>query len=226
MKRLSIGSLLLAAIMADCAAPAAAQETYPNRTIKIMVGIPPGGAPDVVARLIGRYLAEAIGQPVVIENRTGVNGNIAGNVVAKAAPDGYTLLSGRRQRHRHQSARLCETTAFDPLEGPGADDERRGQSVHSRGQSEVAGAQTLAGICRLRAQGQSAARLCVGRRRQPAAFRHGDIQAARRHQRAQRDLSRRLAVDAGDRRRRDASAVCRRRKRRTIQGRHACAGWR
>jgi tripartite-type tricarboxylate transporter receptor subunit TctC len=57
-----------------------------------MVPIPPGGAPDVVARLVGQYLSQAIGQPVVIENRTGANGNIAGEAVAKAAPDGYTLI--------------------------------------------------------------------------------------------------------------------------------------
>jgi tripartite-type tricarboxylate transporter receptor subunit TctC len=94
MNRISICSLLLAAIITSCVGPAAAQETYPSHTIKILVGIPAGGAPDVVARLIGRYLSESIGQPVVIENRTGVNGNIAGNLVAKAAPDGYTLLLG------------------------------------------------------------------------------------------------------------------------------------
>jgi tripartite-type tricarboxylate transporter receptor subunit TctC len=94
MKRISIGSLLLAVAVTFCTAPAATQEAYPNRTIKILVGIPAGGAPDVVARLIGRYLSESIGQPVVIENRTGVNGNIAGNLVAKATPDGYTLLLG------------------------------------------------------------------------------------------------------------------------------------
>jgi tripartite-type tricarboxylate transporter receptor subunit TctC len=72
--------------------PADAQDGYPNRPIKIMVPIPPGGAPDVVARLVGQYLSQAIGQPVVIENRTGANGNIAGEAVAKAAPDGYTLI--------------------------------------------------------------------------------------------------------------------------------------
>src|SRR6267378_7981970 len=76
------------------AAPAAA-ETYPSRAIKLLVPIPPGGAPDVAARLIGRYLSEALGQPVVIENRTGANGNIAADAVAKSDPDGYTLLLAR-----------------------------------------------------------------------------------------------------------------------------------
>jgi tripartite-type tricarboxylate transporter receptor subunit TctC len=56
------------------------------------VPIPPGGAPDVVARLVGNQLSQAVGQPVVIENRTGANGNIAGEAAAKATPDGYTLI--------------------------------------------------------------------------------------------------------------------------------------
>lgn len=72
--------------------PAAAQDNYPNRSIKIIVPIPPGGAPDVVARLLGHYLSESLGQPVVIENRSGANGNLAGEVTAKAPADGYTLL--------------------------------------------------------------------------------------------------------------------------------------
>lgn len=87
-------SLSFAALIALCANPVQAQAPYPNRPIKILVGIPPGGAPDVVARIVGRYLQEAVGQPVVIENRTGANGNVAGEAVAQAAPDGYTLLLG------------------------------------------------------------------------------------------------------------------------------------
>jgi tripartite-type tricarboxylate transporter receptor subunit TctC len=96
MKFPSICSLAMAstcaALAALCALPAAAQAPYPNHAIKLMVPIPPGGAPDVAARLIGQYLSESFGQPVVIENRSGANGNIAGDAVAKAAPDGYTLL--------------------------------------------------------------------------------------------------------------------------------------
>src|SRR5688572_12599491 len=68
---------------------AAAQ--YPARAITIIVPIPPGGAPDIAARVIGQKLSENIGQPVVIENKVGANGNIANDLVAKSAPDGYTL---------------------------------------------------------------------------------------------------------------------------------------
>lgn len=92
MKFPSFCSLACAAAVAIGALPAAAQAPYPNHAIRLLVPIPPGGAPDVAARLIGKYLSESFGQPVVIENRTGANGNIAGEVVAKSAPDGYTLL--------------------------------------------------------------------------------------------------------------------------------------
>jgi tripartite-type tricarboxylate transporter receptor subunit TctC len=92
MKFLSICSLSFAAFTAFCVVPAAAQGPYPNRAIKILVPFPPGGAPDVAARLLGQYLSESYGQPVVIQNRSGANGNIAGEAAAKAPPDGYTLL--------------------------------------------------------------------------------------------------------------------------------------
>ncbi|HEV2041179.1 MAG TPA: tripartite tricarboxylate transporter substrate binding protein [Casimicrobiaceae bacterium] len=78
------------AILAMFASVASAQ--YPSRPIRIIVPIPPGGAPDVAARVIGPKLAEQLGQAVIIDNRTGANGNIAGTAVAKSAPDGYTLL--------------------------------------------------------------------------------------------------------------------------------------
>ncbi len=92
MKLASIGSLAVAALAVFCVTPAAAQAPYPSHAIKLLVPIPPGGAPDVAARLIGQYLSESLGQPVVVENRTGANGNIAAEAVAKSEPDGYTLL--------------------------------------------------------------------------------------------------------------------------------------
>jgi len=68
---------------------------YPSRPIKLIVPIPAGGAPDIAARVVGQKLSELLGQPITVENHAGSNGNIAGDMVAKAAPDGYTLLLGQ-----------------------------------------------------------------------------------------------------------------------------------
>src|SRR6185503_613484 len=72
-----------------CAASASAQ--FPARPITIIVPIPPGGAPDIAARVIADKLAQSIGQPVVVENKAGANGNIANEFVARSQPDGHTL---------------------------------------------------------------------------------------------------------------------------------------
>ncbi|TMH31796.1 MAG: tripartite tricarboxylate transporter substrate binding protein [Betaproteobacteria bacterium] len=85
--------LLGAGLFALAAMTASAQ--YPSRPVRIIVPIPAGGAPDVVARVVGQKLSELLGQPVAVENHAGSNGNIAGDLVAKAPPDGYTLLLGQ-----------------------------------------------------------------------------------------------------------------------------------
>ena len=84
-------SLLLSSGAALLARPATAQ-AYPSRTVRIVEGYGPGGAPDIIARLIGKWLSERLGQPFVIDNKPGASGRIATEAVAKAPSDGYTLL--------------------------------------------------------------------------------------------------------------------------------------
>jgi tripartite-type tricarboxylate transporter receptor subunit TctC len=89
-----LGSLVLGAMAAS---PASAQEDpakYPTRPIHIVVGFTPGGGNDILARIVGQKLSEGLGQPVVIDNKPGAGAIVATEYVAKAAPDGYTLLVG------------------------------------------------------------------------------------------------------------------------------------
>jgi len=81
------GTLVAAALLAGLAHAA-----YPEQPIKLVIGFPPGGGGDLYGRTIANELARRIGQPVVVDNRVGAGGNIAAEVVAKAKPDGYTLL--------------------------------------------------------------------------------------------------------------------------------------
>ena len=74
------------------AVPAAAQDKYPDRPVKMIVALPAGGGVDMIARLVGQRLAAEVGQPFVVDNKAGASGRIGLPLVAKAAPDGYTLM--------------------------------------------------------------------------------------------------------------------------------------
>jgi len=90
--RLSLLSALLTVTALSVAPQAAA--TYPDKPIKLLVGYGPGGATDIIARLLSKYLSDKWGQAVVVENKPGASGMIAANDVVRANPDGYTLLLG------------------------------------------------------------------------------------------------------------------------------------
>ncbi len=87
------GKSCAVAIAVLIACPAWAQD-YPNKPIRLIAPFSPGGATDVLARIVGQKITERLGQPVVIENRVGAGGNIGAEQVAKSSPDGYTLLMG------------------------------------------------------------------------------------------------------------------------------------
>ena len=91
----------------------AAAETYPARPITMITPFAAGSATDTAARLIGKYLQEALGQPVVVENRDGAGGMLAAETVAHASPDGYTLLLTSNSTH---SAAPADASA-DPKPG-------------------------------------------------------------------------------------------------------------
>jgi len=90
LRRLPTALAALGALLA--AGPAPAQESYPARAVHLLVPFPPGGAVDIVARTISDELSKRWGQSIVVENRPGAGGTIAGAAAAKAAPDGYTLI--------------------------------------------------------------------------------------------------------------------------------------
>lgn len=83
---------LYAASSVALVAPSFAQDSYPSRPVKVIVALPAGGSVDMVARMIGQQLSADLGQPFVVDNRAGGSGQIGVPVVAKAAPDGYTLM--------------------------------------------------------------------------------------------------------------------------------------
>jgi tripartite-type tricarboxylate transporter receptor subunit TctC len=101
------------ALIGSLVAPALAQD-YPTRPVTIVVGYTPGATSDLVARTIGERLNAAWGQTVIVDNRSGVSGNIAAAYVARSAPDGYTLMVGTDAMMTTNSY-LYRNTPFDPV---------------------------------------------------------------------------------------------------------------
>lgn len=83
---------LLALVLAGTVAAAAAQSAYPSRPIRLVVGFPPGGSSDAAARVVGEALSRQLKTPVIVDNKPGAGGTLATEYVARAAPDGYTVL--------------------------------------------------------------------------------------------------------------------------------------
>src|SRR5437763_17055536 len=97
------------------AAGGALAQSYPDRPVKLVVAFVPGGATDTLSRQILGELSQALGQPVVIENRPGANGYLGWNHVASAAPDGYTLLMAENALAMSQALFRKAASGFDPL---------------------------------------------------------------------------------------------------------------
>jgi tripartite-type tricarboxylate transporter receptor subunit TctC len=116
-RKRALGSIGVTAIAMTAFAfghAAHAQGPYPNRSIQLVVTVPPGGAADFVARIVGARLADALGQPVVVNNRGGAGGTIAAAGVAKAEPDGYTLLLNTITTHGI-GPHLYPNLPYDPV---------------------------------------------------------------------------------------------------------------
>ncbi|HXF66139.1 MAG TPA: tripartite tricarboxylate transporter substrate binding protein [Burkholderiales bacterium] len=116
MSRLEEDKMKLAAILLAIAAlpPAALAAEYPNRPIRLVVGFAPGGGTDTTARAMTPKLTELLGQQVIVDNRPGAAGNIAADIVAKANPDGYTVLMGTIAALAINPS-LYEKLPFDPI---------------------------------------------------------------------------------------------------------------
>ena len=112
--RVAIACCSVAALFALAPLSASAQANYPDRPIRLVVPFPAGGGADNLARAIAPKAAQILGQPIVIDNKPGAGGNIGAAEVARAAPDGYTLLHGTNGTHGINQA-LYAKPGFDPV---------------------------------------------------------------------------------------------------------------
>ena len=103
-----------AALMGTAALPAFAQGEYPNKPIRLVVGYSAGGPTDVLARVLGQEMSAALGQPIVVDNKAGANGNIGTEFVQKSAPDGYTLIMNTLS-HNVNPLLQPDLVKYDPI---------------------------------------------------------------------------------------------------------------
>ena len=113
-RRALVAALAVLVGVTTSASALAQAASYPNRPIRIVVPFPVGGIADTFSRTIGIKLTEVWGQPVVVENKTGAGGNIGAELVAKSAPDGYTLVMGNIGSHA-VNVSLFKNIPFDPI---------------------------------------------------------------------------------------------------------------
>ena len=104
---------ILYAMLAAAPAAAIAQPAFPSKTIRLIAPFAPGGALDLVARVVGQVVTEQLGQPVIVDNRAGAAGAIGSEQVARAAPDGYTLLLGATTTHGINP--VLQKLSYDPI---------------------------------------------------------------------------------------------------------------
>ena len=166
--------VLMAGAGAALLAGAGARRKYRIAPIRIIAGFPAGGGIDISARLLVDPMKDALGQPVIVENRTGAAGMIAANAVAKAPPDGHTLLMATSGEIAISQHLYKEKMTYDPMQRAGAGRAGRHRALRRGGGGSDAGAHA-AGTDRL-CQGQcrQAVVLVVGRRQSAAARRRTD----------------------------------------------------
>ncbi|WP_207461357.1 tripartite tricarboxylate transporter substrate binding protein [Azospirillum sp. SYSU D00513] len=106
------GAIALAAVTA--AGTAGAQATYPEKSVRFLVPFAAGSATDTLARVLGQHMSQTLGQSIVVENIPGANGSIAASQVARAAPDGYTVLMATNTTHA-ANQNMMKTMSYDPV---------------------------------------------------------------------------------------------------------------
>ena len=107
-------ALFAAALLSVAASPAARAQTYPDHNVTFIVGFPPGSSSDIVARNLGARLAERLGKPFIVENKPGAGSIIAAQTLARAAPDGHTILVAPSGTIAINPA-LYKNLPYDPL---------------------------------------------------------------------------------------------------------------